>query len=75
MKKEVQKGSSCPHKGQIPERERFFALRQEFTWRLIGIDADTICVECTVCGWGHLVRDIDRLSFFWDVESYLPEHP
>lgn len=71
----MKKESSCPHKGQIPERERFFALRQEFTWRLIGIDADTLCIECTACGWHQLIHNIDRLSFFWDVCSYLPRHP
>lgn len=66
---------TCTHKGELPERERFFALRQVFTWRLIGFDADTLCVECEECGWHQLIRDIDRLSFFWDVEAYLPEHP
>ena len=66
---------TCTHKGELPERERFFALRQVFTWRLIGFDADTLCVECEECGWHQLIRDIDQLSFFWDVEAYLPEHP
>ena len=65
----------CIHQGELPKKESIFFPSREFTWRLIGFDADTICVECTVCGWRHLVRDIDRLSFFWDVEAYLPEHP
>lgn len=65
----------CVHKGEFPEREKIFSLRQEFTWRLIGIDADTLCIECSVCGWSQLTPQIDRLSFFWDVEAYLPEHP
>lgn len=65
----------CVHKGEFPEREKIFSLRQEFTWRLIGIDADTICVECTVCGWSQLVRDIDRLGFFFGEKDYLPRHP
>ena len=75
MKKEVQKGSSCPHKGEYPEREKFFSLHQEFTWRLLGFDADDLYVKCSSCGWECLIRNIDRLSFFWDVESYLPRHP
>lgn len=65
----------CSHRGEIPKKESFFAPRREFTWRLIGFDADTLCVECEECGWHCLTRDIDRLSFFWDVEAYLPEHP
>lgn len=71
------KQAVCPHKGEYPEKERLFSFRrQEFTWRLIGIDADTLCVECTVCGWRQLVRDIDRLSFFFGGgEGYLPRHP
>lgn len=67
---------SCPHKGELPEKEKIFSFRrQEFTWRLIGIDADTLCIECSVCGWCQLTRNIDRLSFFWDVDSYLTSHP
>ena len=75
MKKEVQKGSSCPHKGEFPQRESIFFPSRKFTWCLIGFDADTLCVECEECGWHQLNHNIDRLSFFWDVESYLPEHP
>lgn len=69
------KQEACPHRGEIPKKESFFAPRREFTWRLIGIDADTLCIECSVCGWCQLVRDIDRLGFFFGEVDYLPRHP
>lgn len=77
MKKEVQKGNPCPHKGEYPEREKFFSLHQEFTWRLLGIDMDTLCIECSVCGWHKLTHNVDRLDFFLGrgIDAYLPEHP
>lgn len=67
---------NCIHKGELPERDRIFSLSdQEFTWLLTRMDRDTLLIECKVCGWRQLAYNIDRLSFFWDVESYLPEHP
>jgi hypothetical protein len=67
---------NCLYKGDLPERERFFSFGQEFTWRLIGSDADTLCVECMVCGWRKTVTNIDRLGFlFGKTEDYLPRHP
>jgi len=65
----------CSHRGEIPKKESFFAPRREFTWRLLGSEADDLYVKCEACGWTTLIHSIDRLSFFWDVESYLPEHP
>jgi len=69
------KQEACPHRGEIPKKESFFAPRREFTWRLIGVDADTLHIECSVCGWSQLVRDIDRLGFFFGEVDYLPRHP
>lgn len=68
---------TCPHKGEYPERERFFAIHQVFTWRLLGFDADTLCVECEECGWHQLTHNVDRLDFFLGrgIDAYLPEHP
>ena len=67
---------NCKHKGEIPERDRIFSLSdQEFTWLLTGMDRDILLIECKVCGWRQLTYNIDRLGFFWDVESHLPEHP
>lgn len=65
----------CPHRGEIPKKESFFAPRREFIWRLLGSEADDLYVECSTCGWHQLTHNIDRLSFFWDIEGYLPEHP
>jgi hypothetical protein len=72
----MKKESSCPHKGEYPEREKFFSLHQTFTWRLIGSDADTLCVECAICGWRQVTTNIDRLGFlFGGTKNYLPRHP
>jgi len=65
----------CTHKGEFPQKESIFFPSRKFTWRLLGSEADDLYVECSTCGWHQLTHNIDRLSFFWDVESYLPEHP
>lgn len=65
----------CVHKGELPQRESIFFPSRKFVWRLLGSEADDLYVKCETCGWTKLIHSIDRLSFFWDVESYLPEHP
>lgn len=66
---------TCPHQGEFPQKESIFFPSRKFTWRLIGFDADTLCVECEECGWHQLIRDIDRLGFFFGEVDYLPRHP
>ena len=65
----------CVHKGEFPQRESILFPSRKFIWRLLGSEADDLYVKCETCGWTKLIHNIDRLSFFWDVESYLPEHP
>lgn len=74
-KEEARKETSCPHKGEYPEREKFFSLHQTFTWRLLGFDADDLYVKCSSCGWECLIHNIDRLSFVFGEADYLPRHP
>lgn len=65
----------CVHQGEFPEKKSIFFPSREFTWILLGFDADDLYVECNVCGWHQITNSIDRLSFFWDLETYLPRHP
>ena len=65
----------CVHQGEFPQKESIFFPSRKFIWRLLGSEADDLYVECSTCGWHQLTHNIDRLRFFWDVESYLPEHP
>ena len=65
----------CVHQGEFPEKESIFFPSREFTWILLGFDADDLYVKCNSCGWECLIHGIDRLSFFWDPGLYLPRHP